>query len=124
MKTLFKSPAQVMIVLWAVGWTKFLVSEFLTWRDEIRTTPLWLLLACVFMLVAIVPQRWEAQGGALLIACGLALLAAYDIWHPTEMKSGLVALLGLLLTVPPLTTGLYFLGHGLNRAAAHGAAAR
>jgi hypothetical protein len=74
-KQFFKSP-HLLTLLWAGAWTQFFVSESFKWHQVLPATPLWILLGLVFLLLALVPWRWEATGGALLIACGIGLLLA------------------------------------------------
>jgi len=109
MKRFVKSPAQVLAQLWAGTWMLYFISESLAWRAVIPETRLWIALGILFVLLAIVPRRWERTGGALLIICGLGLLLAYDIWPPRQLSVGLLVTLELLLAVPPLLSGLLFL---------------
>jgi hypothetical protein len=108
-KRFFKSP-HLLTTLWAGAWTLFFVSESLKWHQVLPATRLWIVLGAVFVLLAIVPCRWEAPGGALLIICGVGLLLAYDIWPPRQLGMNLVVLLDLLLALPPLIAGVLFLG--------------
>lgn len=109
MKRNMKSPAHLILMLWAGTWAQFLISQALVWRSAIGNTTLWIALGLAFVLLALVPWRWEPQGGALLMVCGLALLLAYQLWPPTQLRPGIQALLAMLLTLPPLFTGLLFL---------------
>lgn len=104
-----KSPAHVIVLLWAGAWAQFLIYEALAWRSVVGNTMLWMALGVAFVLLALVPWRWEPQGGALLMICGLSLLIAYQLWPPTQLRPGMQALLALLLTLPPMFTGLAFL---------------
>jgi hypothetical protein len=103
-----KSPAHLILMLWAGAWAPFLISEAFAWRTVIGNTVLWMALGVLFVLLALVPLRWEPQGGALLMVCGLSLLLAYRLWPPTQLRPATQALLALLLALPPLFTGLLF----------------
>jgi hypothetical protein len=96
-------------MLWAGAWAPFLIFQSLEWRSVIDNAVLWMALGILFVLLALVPLKWEPQGGALLMVCGLSLLLAFQLWPPTQLRPGLQALLALLLTLPPLFTGLLFL---------------
>jgi hypothetical protein len=104
-----KSPAHLIVLLWAGAWAPFLISQAIAWRSVTDSTLLWMALAVTFVLLALVPWRWEPQGGALLLVCGLSLLLAYRLWPPTQLRPGMQALLALLLTLPPMFIGLLFL---------------
>lgn len=109
MKRIFRSPAHVVTILWAGAWNQFFLSESLKWGAVVSASPLWIALGLIFVLLAILPWRWEAQGGALLFTCGIGLLLSYDIWPPRQLKEGHVVILELLLALPPLIAGLVFL---------------
>lgn len=109
MKQLFKTPAYVTTILWACAWSQFLITEAVQWWRQVRGAPLWAGLAVLLLVLAIVPLRWKAENGVFLLACGLGLLLAYDVWPPRQMKVGLQVMLELLLVLPPLSAGLYFL---------------
>ena len=109
MKRNIKSPAHLILMLWAGAWAPFLIFQSLEWRSVIDNAVLWMALGILFVLLALVPLKWEPQGGALLMVCGLSLLLAFQLWPPTQLRPGLQALLALLLTLPPLFTGLLFL---------------
>lgn len=106
-----KSPAHLIVVLWAAAWALFLTCQALAWGPVLGSTALWLALGAALIALALVPLRWEPQGGALLLVCGLAMLLAYQLWPPTQLRPGVQALLALLLTLPPLFTGLLFVSH-------------
>jgi hypothetical protein len=116
MKRLFRSHAHVVTALWAIGWALFFVRETIKWGAVVSAAPLWIALGLVFVLLAILPWRWEGQGGVLLYICGIGLLVAYHIWAPRQMNRGFLVLIELLLALPPMLTGLVFLSRGAKSA--------
>ena len=107
MKRFFKSP-HLLTTLWAGAWAQFFVAESRHWHTVLPATPLWIVLGGVFVILAILPWRWEVPGGALLIICGIGLLVAYDFWPPWQLGIHLVVLFQLFLSLPPLIAGVLF----------------
>jgi hypothetical protein len=112
MRRFTKSPAHLIILLWAGAWAQFLIAEAVAWRHVVSATTSWIALGGVFLLLSLLPQRWEPQGGVLLLTCGIGLLLSYQTFPPTQLRQELQVLFFLLLAVPPLVTGLVFLSHG------------
>jgi hypothetical protein len=82
---------------------------------------LWVSAGVLFLIVAMVPWRWEVTGGLLLVAVGVVAGLAYTIWAPEGLPPPSRLLTTVVFSAPPVTAGGLFLFHhrqaGLRSAA-------
>ena len=71
----------------------------------------WLGLGLLFVLLALLPWRWELAGGVLLMVAGLSSAVAYAIWSPQGLPAASRALTILVFGGPPIAAGILFLAH-------------
>lgn len=103
--------ARGLALLWAAFWLFFFVAESWFYRAPARVMLLWTCAGVVFVVLALLPRRWEAAGGILLLAVGLLGGAAYAVWPPPELSwAGRVITLATLC-VPPIVAGILFVWH-------------
>jgi hypothetical protein len=72
----------------------------------------WIGIGLLFVLLALIPWRWESVGGTLLIAAGLLAGVAYAIlWWRAPLDLGTRLLTTFVFGAPPIAAGLLFLTH-------------
>jgi len=103
--------ARALALLWAGFWLFFFVAESLAWHTPWHVTAAWTALGVLFVLLAVAPWRWEATGGALLIAAGAAAGVAYAIWPPAGLPLSARLATDLAFCGPPVVAGILFLMH-------------
>ena len=103
--------ARVLALSWAGFWMFFFVAESAAWHTPVRLALPWVGVGLLFVLLALVPWRWEMTGGLLLMAVGLSAGVAYAIWSPPRLPVGSRVLTTVVFSVPPLAAGILFLIH-------------
>jgi len=103
--------ARGLAVLWAVFWLFFFVAESLAWRTPALVTASWAGVGLLFLILALVPWRWELSGGLLLAVVGFLVGVAYPIWAPTGLPVLSRVITTVVLSGPPLVAGILFLRH-------------
>ena len=69
----------------------------------------WVSVGLLFVLLALVPWRWERTGALLLVGVGLSAGVAYAIWSPPWLLAASRALATVAFSGPPLAAGILFL---------------
>jgi hypothetical protein len=110
--------ARALALLWAGFWVFFFVGSVMvepTPGHVIAVGPVVLLL---FVTLALVPWRWEAAGGLLLVVMSLPIGVTYAIASASIVRRDgsrlpldIRALTTLVFTGPPLVAGILFLIH-------------
>jgi hypothetical protein len=103
--------ARVLTLLWALFWLVFFIAESLAWRTPVLVAAPWVGVGLLFALLALVPFRWEGAGGVLLVVLGVLVGPAYAIWTPPGLPLASRVITVLVLSGPPLGTGILFLRH-------------
>ena len=103
--------ARALAMLWAAFWLFFIVAESLAYRTPALVAAPWVGAGLLFVILALVPWRWELSGGLLLVVVGLCVGVAYAIWAPPRLPLASRAITTLVLSGPPLVAGLVLLGH-------------
>lgn len=109
MKLLFF--ARALALLWAAFWFFFFVVESWVWHTPARVMALWAGAGLLFVILALVPWRWEKTGGFLLAFAGLLVGVAYSIWPPPQLPLASRVITTVVLSGPPLVAGIIFLTH-------------
>lgn len=101
--------ARALALVWAGWWVFFAVATLL---GE-PFSPTGLLIGTGFSLIflgsAIIPWRWEAIGGIVLMVEGLAVLIGYPVMAQGRFPLSTIILMLLTMALPPLVAGLLFL---------------
>ncbi len=100
---------------WAGFWLFFFAVESAVWHTPVLTTLPWVGLGLLFVVSALLPCRWDAIGGSLLIAFGLSAGVAYALWSPSGLPVASRILTIVALSGPPAVAGVLFI---VNRRAA------
>jgi hypothetical protein len=103
--------ARVLALSWAGFWMFFFIAESAAWHTPVRAALPWAGVGLFFLCLALVPWRWEAIGGLLLMAVGLSAGVAYAIWSPPQLPVASRILTTVVFSVPPLAAGILFLMH-------------
>ncbi|MEN6537527.1 MAG: hypothetical protein ABFD60_16825 [Bryobacteraceae bacterium] len=104
--------ARGLAILWAVFWLFFFVAESWVWHTPALVAAPWAGAGLLFVMLALIPWRWERGGGRLLVAVGVLLGVAYAIWAPAGLSIASRAITTIVLGGPPILAGLLFLrGH-------------
>jgi hypothetical protein len=103
--------ARALALLWAGFWLFFIVAESLAWHTPLALMVPWVLAGLFFGLAALLPWRWEAAGGRLLIGIGLVASLAYAAWSPSGLPAWSRALTLFVFGAPPIVAGVLFLVH-------------
>lgn len=111
MKVLLVLSARSLALLWAAIWMYFFVAE--TWETSTRFTAglPWLALGILFIVLAVLPWRWEGPGSWILIATAITVGIAYTVWAPSYLATDVKALTTVAFSGPPLLSGLLLLTH-------------
>lgn len=110
--------ARVLALLWALFWLFFFVAESLAWRTPPLVAAPWVGVGLLFVILALTPLRWEVTGGVLLVVIGMLIGVAYAIWAPPGLPLASRVSTIVVLSGPPLGTGILILRH--HRAATIG----
>jgi hypothetical protein len=77
--------ARLLALLWAVFWLFVVVAESLAWHTPALVAAPWVGGGLLFVILALVPWRWEVTGGLLLVVVGVLTGVAYAIWAPPAL---------------------------------------
>jgi hypothetical protein len=110
MKTV-KYVARALALLWAGFWTFLFTAESLAWHTPLNRMTIWVALGLAFVILALIPWRWEVAGGLMLMAVGVLAAVAYGIWGPRELSVTTRVTTLLAFGVPPLAAGALSLMH-------------
>jgi hypothetical protein len=111
MKDLVTLSARAVALLWAAFWLCFFIAESLFTGTRLHEAIPWLVLGLVFLVVALIPWRWEVAGGYLLVGAALAVGIAYAIFAPRHLAGNIKLHTAILFSIPPLLAGFLFLTH-------------
>ncbi len=100
--------ARALALSWAGFWMFFFVAESWTWHTPVRAALPWVGVGLLFVLLALIPWRWERTGGLLLVVAGLSAGIAYAVWSP-PLPVATRVLTTLVFGAPPLAAGVLFL---------------
>ncbi|MGA2184980.1 MAG: hypothetical protein ABSH47_18330 [Bryobacteraceae bacterium] len=103
--------ARVLALLWALFWLFFFAAESLAWRTTALVATPWVGAGLLFVILGLLPWRWEVTGGLLLVAIGLLFGVAYAIWPPPRLPLASRVITTIALSGPPLVAGVLFLRH-------------
>ena len=111
--------ARALALLWAGFWIVFFVGSVMVEPTYPRAVLVGSLVLLLFVILALVPWRWEAAGGLLLVAMSLLIGAAYAIASASFFRRNdgsrlslpVRAITTLLFAAPPLVAGILFLLH-------------
>ncbi len=103
--------ARALALMWAVFWLFFFVVESLVWHTPALVMASWAGVGLLFVVLALLPWRWERAGGLLLVVAGLLIGVAYTIWAPPGLHPAARLTTTVVLAAPPLVAGLLFLRH-------------
>ena len=110
--------ARALALLWAGFWVFFFVGSVM-----VEPTPSHVIVAgsvvlLLFAILALVPWRWEAAGGLLLVVMSLPSVATYVIASASIVRNDgsrlplvVRAITTLVFAGPPLAAGILFLIH-------------
>ncbi len=101
--------ARTLALLWAGFWTVFFVAESWAWRTPVHAALPWVGAGLLFVILALIPWRWETAGGILLVVAGLAVRTAYAIWPPPGLPLAGRVLTTVVFSGPPVAAGILFL---------------
>jgi hypothetical protein len=71
----------------------------------------WAGAGLAFMILALVPWRWETSGGVLLVVAGLLIAVVYARWAMPRLPFTTRAITTVVFGGPPLVAGILFLIH-------------
>ena len=103
--------ARGLALLWAAFWLFFFVVESWAWHTPVNVMALWVGAGLLFLVVALVPWRWEVTGGLVLVAVGLLTGLAYAILAPAGLRPAIRLTGTIAFGAPPILAGLLFLIH-------------
>ena len=111
MKDLVAFSARAIALLWAAFWMYFFIAETLSTGTGISSGFRWFVLGLLFLVLALIPWRWEIAGAWCLAAVAVIVGAAYAIWSPKHLSAGVKIETTILFSVPPLLAGFLFFAH-------------
>lgn len=110
--------ARALALLWAAFWIFFVVASVIVEGASGRVMVSWAVVLLVFVVLALVPWRWEAPGGLLLVVMSLVIGVIYAIASASIVRSdgshlplAVRAIGTVTFTGPPLVAGILFLRH-------------
>lgn len=103
--------ARALALSWAGFWMVFFVAESWAWHTPVGAALPWVGVGLLYVLLALVPWRWELTGGLLLVVAGLSSGVAYAIWPPPRLPLASRVLTTVVFGVPPVAAGILFLMH-------------
>jgi len=103
--------ARGLALLWAGFWLFFFVTESLAWHTPVTVMAFWTGVSLVFVILALVPWRWELSGGILLVIAGLCAGMVYAIKAPPGLSLAVRVITAVVFGVPPIVAGLVLLVH-------------
>ena len=103
--------ARALALLWAGFWIFFFVAEAWAWRTPARVVVSWGGVGLLFVILALLPWRWEVTGGLALLLVGLLIGVAYPIWAAPRLPLASRVITTVVLSGPPLVAGIVFQIH-------------
>ena len=101
--------ARALALVWAGFWMFFFIVESWSWHTPLNAALPWVGAGLLFIVLALVPWRWELPGGLLLVVVGFAAGVAYAIWSAARLAVHGRMLTTLAISVPPIVAGVLFL---------------
>ncbi|MGA2571278.1 MAG: hypothetical protein ABSF23_12225 [Terracidiphilus sp.] len=117
MKIRLDLSGRALALLWAGFWMFFFVAESVATRAPVQAALPWVGVGLFFILLALLPWRWEAAGGILLALAGCAAGVGYALWAPLQLPAASRVLTSIALSTPALVAGILILMH--RRTAPH-----
>jgi hypothetical protein len=111
--------ARALALLWAGFWIFFFVGSVMVGPTYGRVIVVGSAVLLLFVILALLPWRWEAAGGLLLVVMGLLIGATYAIASASFFGRNDASRLPLVVRAittlafggPPLVAGILFLLH-------------
>ena len=110
--------ARALALLWAGFWVFFFVGSVRVEPTPAHAIVVGSVVLLLFAILALVPWRWEAAGGLLLVVMGLLIGATYAIasaWiirnDGSRLPLAVRAITTLVFAAPPLAAGILFRLH-------------
>jgi hypothetical protein len=103
--------ARGLALVWAGIWVFSFIAEVWVYGAPARVVPFWAGVGLLFVIVALVPWRWEVSGGVLLVVVGLLNAVAYAVGPPPGLPLASRLITTVVLSAPPLVAGTLFPGH-------------
>jgi hypothetical protein len=103
--------ARVLALLWALFWLFFFVAESLACHTPPLVAAPWVGVGLLFVILALAPLRWEVTGGVLHVVIGMLSGGAHAILAPPGLPPASRVIAIVVLSGPPLGTGMLFLRH-------------
>jgi hypothetical protein len=103
------SIARALSLFWSAFWTIFFVAESWAWDTPLPLALPWVGAGLLFILLALLPWRWQTTGGILLIIAGFLIGAGYVVWGPPSLPLAGRVISTVTLSLPPLIAGILFL---------------
>jgi hypothetical protein len=110
--------ARALALLWAGFWIFFFIGSVLVEPTTGHVVVLAAAILLVFVILALIPWRWEVTGGLLLVMMSVVIGVIYAIASAAIVRrdgSGLPLAVRVITTVlfavPPLIAGILFLKH-------------
>lgn len=107
--------ARALALLWAGFWIFFAVASSIVEPPPTGMVVRIAATGLLFLMLAVLPWRWEAAGGVLLVLTGLFFAVAYPMAY-SHLPLATRLMTVITLAGPPLVSGVLFLLH--SRAAA------
>lgn len=118
MKRWMEYGARALALLWAGFWIFFFVGSVAVEPTPVRTVVLGVAVLLLFVILALVPWRWEVTGGRLLVVMSVLIGLAYAILSAgivrndgSRLPLAVRALTTIVFAAPPLMAGILFLLH-------------
>jgi len=111
--------ARALALLWAGFWVFFFVGSVMVEPTPSHVIVVGSVVLLLFAILALVPWRWEAAGGLLLVVMSLLIGATYAIASASFFRRNDGSRLPLVVRAigtlsfggPPLVAGIFFLLH-------------
>jgi hypothetical protein len=110
--------ARALALLWAGFWMFFFVASVVAQHTPGHVMVLGAVVLLLFVILALVPWRWEVTGGLLLVVMSLLIGVTYAIMSAAIVRSdgsrlplAVRVITTVVFTGPPLVAGILFLIH-------------
>ena len=110
--------ARALAVLWAGFWIFFFVASVVVEGAPIRVVAPGAAVLLLFVVLALLPWRWEMAGGLLLVVMSLAIGVTYAVSSAAIIRNdgsrlslAVRGITAIAFTGPPLVAGILFLIH-------------
>jgi hypothetical protein len=110
--------ARALALLWAGFWIFFFVGSLVAEPTPSHVMVVGAAVLLLFVILALVPWRWEAAGGLLLVVMSLVIGVIYAIASAaivrrdgSRLPLAVRAITAVVFSVPPLVAGILFLIH-------------